>query len=88
MIVQSSQPGQLTIQLTLDEVALLANALNEIFEVSFEDGEFHTRLGSCKLEAHTLHHHGDLYQRTWKSRNSTLPSGSSGARGENRFKGH
>jgi hypothetical protein len=55
MIVQSNDAVQLTIQLTHQEIVLLANALDEVFELGFEDDEFHARLGGTRLEANILH---------------------------------
>jgi hypothetical protein len=54
MIVLSKNSEQFVVQLTCDEMALIAGAFNELFEIDFDDGEFHTRLGSTKQEADTL----------------------------------
>jgi hypothetical protein len=55
MIVKSSDATQLTIQLTHEEIALVANALNEVFELDLGDSEFYTRLGGTKQKATALH---------------------------------
>lgn len=45
----------IVVELTLDELQLLNNALNEVCNgVDFNDAEFHTRLGAPRQEAQKL----------------------------------